>query len=342
MSDLSELALAANYEEPSGEEDLELLVDYLFAHRKRHVQEFLAKYGLARSGTRSQLRERLQGAFKDGTFRVLELITLLDSIEGWGNQHVFLYRASNAVATPWRKEATVKTILRENRCIGLFNRRRPLLLPKKPTLSSIAWSEERVRFLWIERRDWEERLSPDEDFFLEGILYKAYKQRIERGITSFDWDLLSGHAALMIQQLPSGSRYDLVRDRLKSELEALVRISEFDLLRVSRGIRHVERSSEARRRQLSEETKRGSRATFTSGSRKRDAFVDDPDLDASRTALRESSPVLGNFYWLPVDGKLKCETHVKLYAQDQRVGIFGELDEDEVRFVLSRIRHHCR
>jgi len=81
---------------------------------------------------------------------------------------------------------------------------------------------------------------------------------------------------------------------------------------------------------------------FTSRGRKRDAFQDDPDLSASRNALRDTAAVLGNFYWQPVEGSLKREVHVKLYAQDQRVGVFGELDEVDVRYVLSRIRHHCR
>jgi len=122
----------------------------------------------------------------------------------------------------------------------------------------------------------------------------------------------------------------------------LVTISSFERLRASRGIPRVEGSGEARSRQLAHETRRGSRATFTSRGRKRDAFHDDPDLRASRSALGETSAVLGNFYWQPLEGRLTREVHVKLYAQDQRVGLFGELDEADVRYVLSRIRHHYR
>jgi len=173
-SDLSELGLAANYEEPSTEQELQLLVDYLFAHRKRHVQAFLGEHGIPRSGTKGQLRERLQRARDDGHFRVLDLITLLDNIEGWGNQHVYLFRSGDSRASTWRRRASVEGILRKNRRIGLLNKRRPLLLPEKPTLSSISWSDQRVRFLWVERRNWEERLS-EEDFSRDGILFKAHR-----------------------------------------------------------------------------------------------------------------------------------------------------------------------
>jgi len=340
-SDLMDLGLAANYEEPSTAEELALLVDYLFAHRKHHVQSFLGEHGIPRTGTKLQLRERLQQSRNDGHFRVLDLITLLDRIEGWGNQHCYLFRAADSRAASWRKQSTVEKTLRENRCIGLLNKRRPLLLPERPTLSSISWSEQRVRLLWVERREWEERLA-DQDFSRDGVLFKAHRPALERGITSFDWDLVSGHAALMIQRLPSGTRYDTIRDRYLKELEPLVAISTFELVRASRGIGRIEASGEARSRQLAHETRRGSRATFTSRGRKRDAFTDDPDLNASRAALRDTAAVLGNFYWQPMGDKLKREVHLKLYAQDQRVGVFGELNEVEVRYVLSRIRHHCR
>ena len=36
------------------------------------------------------------------------------------------------------------------------------------------------------------------------------------------------------------------------------------------------------------------------------------------------------------------EAHFKLYGKDQRVGIFGELTEGEVRDVLASIRKYCK
>lgn len=337
---IADLRLAANAEEPSLEEQA-LLVDYLFAHRKANVQAFLAQHGIPKTGTKSQLRDRLEAALENGDFRVGDLIALLDSIEGWGNQHIYLYRSSEQVAQQWRRTQYVERVLRQNRCIGLLNRRRPLLLPERATLSAVAWSPARVRFLWVERRAWDEP-SPGDDFDEGDLSYKAYRRRVERGVTTFDWDLVSRHAALMIRRLSKGgdSGYDDTRAGFERELEPFMTISGFDRLRVSRGIGRIESSGEARSRQLAHQTKRGGRATFTSRGRKRDA-LDDQDLNAARNALGNTSPLLGNFYWQDVveEGR---EMHVKLYAADQRLGIFGEHSEEEVRHVLSRIRHHCR
>ena len=56
----------------------------------------------------------------------------------------------------------------------------------------------------------------------------------------------------------------------------------------------------------------------------------------------QTSSVLGNFYWIEAPPHLEQFLHVKLYATDQRVGIFGECSEAEVQYVLSRIRYYCQ
>ena len=61
-------------------------------------------------------------------------------------------------------------------------------------------------------------------------------------------------------------------------------------------------------------------------------------MRAARKALGKGvAGRLGNFYW-PVLGR---DIHIKLFAKDQRVGIFGECTEEEVQHVLSEIRRYC-
>ena len=144
----------------------------------------------------------------------------------------------------------------------------------------------------------------------------------------------------MIQRLPSGERYDVSRCVYEQQLEAMLALGNFTRLPVRRAIRSIEASGEVRKRQVAHETQRGGRASFTSKSRQLDAF-EDPDLQKSRQALGgQTASVLGNFYWLPQPPYLERPIHVKLYASDRRVGIFGECTEGEVNYVLSRIRHH--
>jgi hypothetical protein len=322
------------------EEEIELVLDYLLSHRKAFTQDFLRGRNLPFSGIKEKLRERLRGYLADGRLDALDLVRLLDRIEGWGNQHIYLYKASDPLIGPWLDEASVRQRLDNLGLATLFNRQRPLVLPETPTLSSIEWTPERVRLVWVEKRQWEERVS-EEDIEKDGMVWRAYCLNVSRGLIAFDWDLVSGHAMLMVQRLPRGTIYHHIRDRFQRELEPILGLSQFERVRVSRAIQRIQDSGEVRRRQLAYQTMRGGKATFTSAGQSRDTFAD-PDLERAGQALSgETAGWLGNFYWFPVEAKLGRELHSKLYASDQRVGIFGEYEEREVRYVLFRIRHHC-
>ena len=332
------LDIVDDFQSPNDEE-IERVIAYVFAHRKEAIRAFLREQALPVSGAKLALRNRIGEALDQGRFTVTALIELLDTIEGWGNQHIYLYDAPPGELQVWKSESQVRQRLEKVGYLNLFNRRRPLILPQDPTLSSIEWSPHRVRLVWVEQRKWEIRLS-ESDYEEDGTHYKAYEEQIARGITTFDWDLVSGQAALMIQRLPSGERYHEVKQHYEQQLEAFLHIGNFTPIAIRHSIHNIENSGEARKRQIAHETQRGSRVTYTSRSRQTDAFAD-PDLKKSRQALgRQTASVLGNFYWQPEPPHLDRTIHIKLYANDQRVGIFGECKEGEVKYVLSRIRHH--
>jgi hypothetical protein len=331
---------------PISSDDRDRLIQYVFSHRKTAVQDFLRERSLPIHGTKGEIRDRVEDQIDANEVSAEDLIALLDRVEGWGNQHVYMYDAPEGEMRVWKSEARAKARLKKMGHEELFNKRIPLVLPEEPTLSSVEWSSERVRFIWIEKREWTQRR---EDLDQEGsavgvpstISFKAYEDKIARGITSFDWNLLTGSATLLIQRLPSGERYDELRVNYESALEEAVHIGDFSRTKITKAIKKLEKSTEVRNRQIAHETQRGGRVQFTSKSRKEDAF-EDPDLKSSRDALGQTSSVLGNFYWQEKLPHLSREIHTKLYATDQRTGIFGECTEEEVQYVLSRIRHFSR
>jgi hypothetical protein len=322
------------------EEEVELVLDYLLSHKMAYAQDFLRARNLAFSGTKAMLRQRLEEYLGDGRVDAVELLRLLNRVEGWGNQHIYLYRASDQLIEPWLREDSARKRLTDLGLGDLFDRPRPLVLPVTAALSSVEWTPEQMRFVWVERRGWEER-APGEDIEEKAMVWRAYRLNVARGLVAFDWDLVSGHAMLMIQRLPRGTQYAPIRDRFERELEPIVGLSLFEPVRVSRAIQRLQASDEVLGRQLAYQTRRGGKATFTSAGRSRDMFAD-PDLARAGQALESGvAGLLGNFYWFPVEGGLGRELHCKIYASDQRVGIFGEHLEKDVRYVLFRIRHYC-
>ncbi len=329
---------------PNGEDvvqagDIPDLLNIIFNHRKAVLQGFLRDRRQAFSGTQEKLRERVEGYLSDGSVRAEELVELLDRIEGWGNQHIYLYRATDVLIERWNSERKAHAALKAHDKEHLLNRRRPLVLPANPQLCAVEWTPEGVRFVWVEKREWRER-APDEDFQRDDIEFTANRLRVARGLVAFDWDLVSGHAALLIQRLPSGSDYGSARQRFEAELQPLVKIGQFEGVYISPAITALEKSGEVRHRQLEHATELGGKISFVSRAPNVCA-MSDPALKKARDAVGDAlAGRHGNFYW-PMPGKVKREVHVKLYAKDQRLGIFGECSEEEVRYVLRGVRGHC-
>ncbi|SRR6266545_465435 len=326
---------------PPTEQEVEVLLNLILARPIWQLSPFLRQSKLVSSGTKEAIRHRLTAGLDDGKVDVASLIDLLDELEGWGNQHIYLYKSNHKISERWSSVAYVKSILRKNDLTRLHNKRNPLVLPPDRQISAIRHSPERLRIQWIEAREWEEHV-PDEDIPTDDGILRYFKRRQARGMTIFDWDLLSGHAALLTQRLPHGNKYDEVRKNFEKELEPILGIRQLEKLRLSRSIAKIEDSKEAMRRQFHHELIGGETVSMTSSTRSEDVFKS-PTLEKARQALGGNTlPLIGNLYWQPVSGKFDRVVHVKLYPKDQRVGVFGACRESEVQYLLSRIRHHCR
>ena len=71
--------------------DLNVIVELLFSHVNRPIQELLKSKKVAFTGTSDKLKKRLIRAIEDGFISTFELSSLLDQLEDYGNQHIFLF-----------------------------------------------------------------------------------------------------------------------------------------------------------------------------------------------------------------------------------------------------------
>jgi hypothetical protein len=323
-------------------EEKESLLDFVIARKKEFVQEFLRDRKLAFSGTKEEMRSRLEQYIVAGKVSIDELVAFLDSVEGWGNQHVFLYRAPPKATKLWSSEENARAVLRKHKLENLFNRPRPVLIPDEPQLSTIEWTRKRVRFLWVQRRVWHTRLEgmdlEDEDD--PDIEYRAYKRHEERAISHFDWHFLGGQSMLLLRAY-TGADYQQDKSEYENLLEPLVGLSDFTELGLDKVIKTLRESDEVRRRETDFKTIEGSGIRLTSSSSDRDTLAD-PLVRKLSDDLVESaiSGRFGNFYWKPCN-ELDREIAVRIYVDHQgssRVNIPVQCTEEEVLYVLSRIR----
>jgi hypothetical protein len=323
-------------EEGDEQTDIAFLLNVLFHHNMGWIQQFLKAKELSAKGTKEELRDLVESYLDDESLSATDLVDLLDEIEGWGNQHVFLFKASDALIATLSDDKQVKDNLKKLRLARLFNRRIPLVLPSEPTVSSIEWTAQRIRFIWIERRVYRERR--EDESYTEGSLeFDAFEVVQSRGIVSFSCDLVSGLAEMLIQRLPTGNDYLAEKNKYQEQLVKFFDVDQLSPQKISGAIKKVDQAAGIRKRSSQLATALGYQVTYTSRSRKDDVY-NDPTVRKARKALGPTvAGRLGNFYW-PIQGR---DIHIKLYAKDQHIGIFGECTEAEVGDVLSEVRGYC-
>jgi len=334
-------------------EERQALIDFVLSLRKSHIQDFLKRVELPKSGTKPDLRERLQDALDEGHLTYEQLVDFLDSVAPWGKQHVFLFTGPRGDLKSWKDPDQVLQRLKQHRLGNLFNARLPLILPDKLTLSSITHVDGRLRVTGVQRRDYAER-TPERDEQKEietgeRIILKAYMHHLSRAVIAFDWDLAANTALLQITQLHSDTLYEEVAVEFSSLVSSWLDIQLFGAVDIRRAIRRLHElegngKAETRSHGIHYRTMLGRRLSAHSPS-PRDSVLGEPDIDQAIDKVGKNGVGhLGNFYWLAgnkpglVSNPLKDDVHVIIVGDKKRINFPTPNTEDVVRYVLHRVR----
>jgi len=334
-------------------EERKALVNFLLALRKSHVQDFLMRVNLPKSGSKPTLRERLQEALDEGELTYEQIVEFLDSVAPWGKQHVFLYVGPRVDLKSWKDPAQVLQRLKQHRLGNLFNARLPLVLPHKLTLSSVTHSDGRLRVFAVQKREYAERTSEyDEEKETtdgERVSLKAYVYRVTRTLAVFEWDLNANVAMLQITQLQRDGDYEEFREEFFGLISSWLDIQQFGEVNLRPVIGKLDElegngQAEARSHGFTYGSLRGRRVSAHSPS-PRDSVRGEAFIDNAMDNIRKNGVGhLGNFYWLPkikpgpVANPLTGEVHVIIVGAKSRVNFPTPNTEEAVRYVLHRVR----
>lgn len=337
------------------EDEQSLIIADLLALKKEQIGEFLADCNLPRSGTKEQLRARIEDALVDESLALDQIVHFLDSVIPWGKQHIYLFTGPEEDISDWRKTDWVSQLLKQHRMGKYLNAQLPLVLPEKMKVSSILHDSNRLRITAIKRRDWWERDTDYDDSSEteEGdeVELRAFVHRVTRSLVAFEWDLVSNVATLQVSQLPTGFDYADVCTEFFELIKNWFGRSMFtpvDLRPAIKALHALEETGagETRSHGINYRTLQGRRFEGKSAS-PADPLLGEASIDAALTAVRKTGVGhLGNFYWLPGPpnpgtNPLHAECHVIVVAYKHRINFPTPNDEETVRYVLSRIRSHC-
>jgi hypothetical protein len=338
----------------SAEEHTQIITD-LLALKKTQIREFLARNGLSTSGTKEQIRCRIEDALNEGSLPFLSIVLFLDEVIPWGKQHVFLYRGPTASISDWRNVDWLTNRLHQCGADHCLNTPLPLVLPQQMTVSSIVYSSHLLRVTAIKKREWFER-NPEYDGATttsegDDVELRAFTRRVTRSLVAFEWNLAANIAFLQISQIRSRFRYKDVAKEFFDLVSGWLDISRFavvDLRPVIKRLHDLEESGtgEACSHRFRYRTLEGRMFEGTSASPE-DPLLGDVVMDTALNALKANGiGHLGDFYWLPrsstdvASNPLDSKVHVKIIGAESRINFMTPNTEQTVRYVLSRIRHH--
>ena len=335
------------------DEERRSVVEFMLALRKSHIQEFLQDVDLPKSGSKSELRERIQDAIEEGRLTVEQLVAFLDTIVPWGKQHVFLFTGPRGDVGSWKDPEHVLDKLKKQQLEHVFNARLPLVLPEELTLSSITHAAGRLRVTAVQKREYTERAPEyDDTKVTDGdgeVILKAYVNHVSRTLVAFEWDLNANVAMLQITQLNRDTLYEEVAKEFFKLVSGWLDSTMFAPVNVRAAIRKLHEladngKAEARFHGIDYRTLRGSRLSAKSPSPRDSVFADDIIDGAMAGVAKSSVGHLGNFYWLAgsngngLVNPLKTDVHLFIVGDKHRINFPTPNSEDVVRYVLHRVR----
>ena len=337
------------------EDEKSQIVTDLLALKKSQIGEFLASIELPRSGTKQEIRVRIEEAISQGTLSLSQVVQFLDEVIPWGKQHVYLYRGPRASIDNWRQTEWVAELLKTHGFDKYLNASLPLALPKKMKLSSILHDPDRLRVTAIKRRDWWEPNEEYDDASTtdegEDVQLRSFVHRVTRSLVAFEWDLVSNNAFLQISQLPTGFDYGAVAEEFFELIADWLDTAAFSLIDLRLPIKKLHELEESgvgetRSHRINYRTLEGRHIEAKSASAT-DPLLGEVAIDSALSAVRKTGVChMGNFYWLPDDSSkpgsnlLDTEMHVIVVGSKNRINFPTPNAEKTVRYVLSRIREH--
>lgn len=327
------------------------------AQGNRFIKELLREKGLRIGATKDDFERNLTDAIEQGELRLQDVDLWLKSVEGWGDQHVYLFNLSPAL----RGALTPDEVRRRVRAAGLgdlWNAPTVLEFPEQPELTSISFADSVLRVVWQESSPaWSPE--PEKDFRQEEGLdlyeYRAYRRVERRAVTRFEARLVDGMAGLFVGDPIQGPEHEEAVKEAKRVIAMLLDLDDLERNRVDISV--VSRNLDQRtvptgagpsptvKTQKSRLTSGGAWVEFAASSKDR-AYWEEPAIQDVRLSVRDPQLLAfqgtgGVFVFQqgaslgPV--RLDRPLRVQLYGKGNRVRLWAQMDVHEVWAILATL-----
>jgi hypothetical protein len=338
--------------------DVDRLLDLALLQGNRFIKELLRAKQLPIGTNKEQFEAHLREAISSGQLTNEDLRTWLAEVEGWGDQHAYLYTVPRNQRDAFRDRKVLAAQLKA----GGYAKYLDAELPGKPseelTLATVRHSVDGVSFIWVRGNPTLMRQSKhDFDEIIDGedIHFHAYERRWTRHAARFEWRFASDLAGVFLMRSSEEHDYSAQRDLVLATVETvLTQCPRWRALNIPRAIMRLDEKGLSTRDEQKDAVNVRMTSTVFQGqsgnvrlaaTSETASYQDDVGIRQVRRAVDPNLLVGGSSdcYLAPAEnGTQARELHIRLYGRERRVLLWGKMSSQEVWSALEILRSHAR
>ncbi|MBN8940739.1 MAG: hypothetical protein J0H01_14665 [Rhizobiales bacterium] len=220
----------------SKEELKQIVGSIILSQGNDFIKELLRQNKIPIGTTKPEFGRNLSQAIDSGALSQAMIEDWLGDVEGWGNQHVYLYRSLPMTAR------AIRTRIGASRFAGLLAHKVSYEFPEALQLTSISLDADRLSLVWhIGSAGWE-RVKPMDRFEEVGLdfyKFEAYRRRAERNLVRFEWRFADPYCAILIELANRDSQHDEAIAQVRSHLGEIGIAARLDAVSLSQAAKRA-------------------------------------------------------------------------------------------------------
>ena len=324
------------------------------AQKNRFIKELLRDQGIPIGRNKEDFERNLKSAIHSGRLRLQKVKDWRDRVEGWGNQHVYLYNLTEPVLSQLtRAKLRRKVVAAELERV--WDADVTMQFPDEPELTSISFENNVLEVIWQEATPgWtpvpEKDIGPRQEG-LDIFEYRAFRMVERRAITRFEARPELGLAGLFIANPIVGAEH---RHAVREAKEVIGKLIDLPALEAAQAKMSVVSRNADQRNVPSNRNKNPALRTARSKMEQGGSYVEFAASTPGRPYWDKASEVVKvrqsikpaqaakftgveGVFWFPRSQVLSEDFRVQLYRKNDRVRLWASMDVDEVWTILRHL-----
>jgi hypothetical protein len=308
------------------------------------IKELLREKNIRIGATKAEFEQNMVAAIKSGELQREHIESWLNEVEGWGNQHIYIYTIPSAIRGAMRDCGVLEKKVRAAGLLELWNKSLSLEFPRRSTLTGINHQDDQLTFVWhqgtefaIRRKDMDRREEIQGDIYE----FRAYRIRSDRSVTRFVARPKDGLAAIFIQSAWDEEEHQMQLREIRDVVNRIVPFHGLQRLVIEKAIKKLDGEALSRTSVVAQSTRLSAAgayvefaSTSTSGGYQEIGAV----RDVRRAVQPQQFTGTNGSFLLPRSDSDPQKIRVKLYGEDRRVRLTHQMTQSEVWNVIEMIR----